>query len=116
MQRGEIWLADLEPARGSEANKTRPVVIVMNDRGARRVGDIRRGVVTVAPVTSNVRRVLDFQVELPAGTAGLSVDSKVQAEQLVSCDFSRFVRRLGLLPDETMREVDEAIALHLGLN
>lgn len=71
---------------------------------------------TVAPLTSNVRRVLDFQVELPAGTAGLSVNSKVQAEQLVSCDFSRFIRRLGELPAELLWEVDEAIALHLGLN
>lgn len=31
MKRGDIYLADLEPSRGSEANKTRPVVIVSHD-------------------------------------------------------------------------------------
>ena len=33
MQRGEVRLIDLEPARGSEANKRRPAIIVSNDRG-----------------------------------------------------------------------------------
>jgi mRNA interferase MazF len=32
MQRGEVRLIDLEPARGSEANKRRPGIIVSNDR------------------------------------------------------------------------------------
>ena len=31
MRRGEIRLVDLDPARGSEANKRRPAVIVSND-------------------------------------------------------------------------------------
>lgn len=116
MRRGEIWLVDLEPVRGSEANKIRPVIIVMNDRGVRRAAELRRGVVTVIPTTSNVRRVLNFQVALPAGAGGLRDQSKAQAEQIVSCDFSRFLRRLGELPAELMWEIDEAIALHLGLN
>ena len=32
MRRGEIWLTDLEPVQGAEANKRRPAVIVSNDR------------------------------------------------------------------------------------
>ena len=32
MRRGEICLVDLEPARGAEANKNRPAVIVSNRR------------------------------------------------------------------------------------
>jgi mRNA-degrading endonuclease toxin of MazEF toxin-antitoxin module len=31
MQRGEVYLVDLEPARGSAANKTRPAVLVSNN-------------------------------------------------------------------------------------
>ena len=30
-RRGEIWFADLEPARGQEMNKTRPVVVLSTD-------------------------------------------------------------------------------------
>ena len=57
IRRGSIHLVDLEPVRGSEANKVRPAVVVSND-GANAAADrLGRGVVTVVPLTSNVQRV-----------------------------------------------------------
>jgi mRNA interferase MazF len=64
VRRGEIRFADLEPVRGSEANKRRPVVIVSNDGANERATILGRGVVTVVPVTSNVTHVLPFQTML----------------------------------------------------
>ena len=52
MLRGEIRLIDLDPARGAEANKRRPAVIVSNDGANRAAARLRRGVVTVVPITS----------------------------------------------------------------
>ena len=80
MQRGEVRLIDLEPARGSEANKRRPGIIVNNDRANATAERLGRGVVTVVPVTSNIARVFPFQVLLRANAIGLRVDSKAQAE------------------------------------
>ena len=97
MGRGEIRFADLEPVRGSEANKRRPVVIVSNDGANQRAATLGYGVVTVVPVTSNVTRVLPFQTLLDAGTTGLARSSKAQAEQVGSID----VRRLGQLAHRT---------------
>ena len=54
-------LADLEPTRGSEANKRPPVVIVSNDGANGRATSLGRGVVTIVPVASNVSRSLPFQ-------------------------------------------------------
>ncbi len=60
MQRGEIRLTDLEPVRGSEANKRRPAVIVSNN-GANEAADrLGRGVVSVVPITSNIARLFPF--------------------------------------------------------
>jgi mRNA interferase MazF len=115
MLRGDVWLADLAPVRGSEADKVRPVVIVSNDganAAARRLG---RGVVTVVPVTSNIRRVYAFQVALPADRTGLAQDSKAQAEQVRSIDVVRLTSRLGRLPADLVDELDGALRLHLGL-
>lgn len=116
MRRGEVWLAELDPVRGSEANKTRPVVIVSNDHSNTAVRIHRRGVVTMVPLTSSVAKVYNFQVFLPAGEGGIERDSKVQPEQIRALAAGRFKRRLGALDSERMWEVDEAIALHLGLN
>ena len=115
MRRGEIWLADLDPGRGSEATKRRPVVIVSND-GANQTADrLGRGVVTCVPVTSNVERVYPFQVLLSADSSGLTIDSKAQAEQVRSLDSTRLSARLGELPPALLGSLDDALRLHLSL-
>jgi mRNA interferase MazF len=115
MQHGEVRLVDLAPARGSEANKRRPAVVVSNDHAnavAARLGD---GVVTVVPLSSNVKRVFPFQVLVPANMAGLRVACKAQAEQVRSVAVERLGPVLGRLPASTMAAVEGALRLHLGL-
>ena len=108
-------MADLEPVRGSEADKRRPVVVVSNDAANRRAESLGRGVITVVPLTSNVTRVLPFQVLVDAGSSGLTRTSKVRAEQVRSIALERLGARVGRLAPETMREVDRALRLHLAL-
>ena len=115
MRRSEIWLADMDPVRGSEANKRRPVVIVSND-AANAAADRRgRGVVTVVPLTSSVATVYSFQVLLPAAESGLRLDSKAQAEQVRSLDVERLGPLVGRLPADLMADLDEALRRHLAL-
>lgn len=115
MLRGEIRIVDLDPVRAGEAGKRRPAVIVSNDGANTTAARLGHGVVTVVPVTSSVERVYPFQVLVPAADSGLVVDSKVQAEQVRSISVDRVAERLGTVPAGLMREVDEALRLHLGL-
>jgi len=115
MLRGEIRLVDLAPARGAEADKRRPAVIVSNDAANGTAAKLGRGVLTVVPVTSNVQRVYPFQVLLPSGSGGLPHDSKAQAEQVRSIAVERIGERLGEVPTPVMRQLDEALRLHLSL-
>jgi mRNA interferase MazF len=113
--RGEIYLVELDPVVGSESNETRPALVVssnaVNDSAARR----GRGIVTVIPITRNLTHVFPFQVLLPKGDSGLALDSKAQAEQVRSLSTERFVRQLGTVSVTKLREVDDALRLHLGL-
>lgn len=115
MRRGEVRLVDFEPASGSEAAKVRPAVIVSNDAANARAAELGRGVLAAAPLSSNVSRVLPFQVLLDAGTGGLARPSKVQAEQIRAVDVSRIGRVLGWLEPHQMAAVDRALRLHLAL-
>lgn len=115
MLRGEIRLVDLEPVRGSEANKRRPAVIVSNDRANAIAARFGRGVVTVVLVTSNTDRIFPFQALLPAAVTGLREDSKAQAEQVRSIAVDRLGAVLGRAPADVMRKVDDALRLHLRL-
>jgi mRNA interferase MazF len=115
MQRGEVRLVDLDPARGAEAGKRRPAVIVSNDAANRTAARLGRGVLTIVPVTSNAERVYPFQVLLPSGAAGLSQDSKAQAEQVRSIAVERIGEPLGSVPAQLMASLDHALRLHLAL-
>ncbi len=115
MRRGDICTVNLEPVRGSEADKRRPAVIVSNDGANTTATRLGQGVVTVVPVTSNIRRVYSFQVLLPAQDSGLRRDSKAQAEQVRSIAVERIGATIGRVPPPLMERLDDALRLHLAL-
>lgn len=108
-------MVDLEPVRDSEANKRRPAVIVSNDGANAVAARLGRGVVTVVPVTSNTDVIYGFQTLLTAAATGLPHDSKAQAEQVRSIAVERLGSIIGHVPPDVMRELDEALRLHLQL-
>ena len=115
MRRGEIRVVNFDPGRGAEASKRRPAVIVSNDGANAVAARLGRGVVTVLPITSNIRRIYPFQIRLPAAATGLHQDSKAQAEQIRSVAVERLGEQIGSVPAAIMLRIDEALRLHLAL-
>ena len=111
MLRGDVNYANLDPSQGSEAPKTRPVVIVSNNAANR-----ASALITVLPVTSNVTRIYPFEVKLPAKDTGLGKDSKAMAQQVRTLDKGRLgLHAAGQVPAGLMVQVDAALRLHLAL-
>jgi mRNA interferase MazF len=108
-------LVSLDPAVGSEQNKTRPAVIVSSNAANNSAERRGRGVVTVVPLTTNLRNIYPFQVLLRGEHTGLAVDCKAQAEQVRSIASERIVRQLGHVDGVRMSEIDDALRLHLSL-
>lgn len=115
MQRGDVVWVDLDPARGSEASKRRPAVIVSNDGANRTAAVLGRGVVAVVPITSRTSDVYPFQVLLAAGSCGLPKESKAQAEQIRSVAVERIDTTAGRLGPDVLAALDDALRLHLAL-
>lgn len=116
MKRGDTYLADLEPVRGSQANKARPVILVGNDASLGAVSRHGRGVVTIVPVTRNLTLHGAMHVRLqPTRLNGLSEMSKVQAEQIRSIDVARLIRPLGKLGANDLDAVSKTLRYHLDL-
>jgi len=115
MRRGDVVWVDLEPVRGTEANKRRPAIVVSNDGANRTAQSLGRGVITVVPVTTSTSRVFPFQVLLPAASCGLAVASKAQAEQIRSVAVERVGRVAGHVPSDLLDQLDDAIRLHLNI-
>lgn len=110
IRRGDIVIASLDPVVGSEAAKTRPVLVVSNDAANR-----TSSVVTVVPITTRMTPLFDFQVVLPGAETGLARDGRAQCEQVRALSVRRLGRHAGRVGAERMAEVDEALRIHLGL-
>ena len=117
MRWGDIVLVDLNPVIGSEANKVRPAVVVSNDGANSAAERLGRGVITVAPITSNIPKVSPFHVRLPSeGTAtGQPAESKIQVEQIRAVDVARVRQQLGRLPATLRGPLRDALTIHLSL-
>ena len=69
---GEVFEVSLEPVVGSEIGKRRPAIIVSNDQSNQYADTI-----TVVPLTGQSgRRQYPFNVLIPRGIGGLSVNSR----------------------------------------
>jgi mRNA interferase MazF len=112
IKRGEIYLADLDPVQGREIAKTRPVVIVSNDKNNQ-----FSGTVTILPLTSkNPQRVYPFEVFLPKGHANVPKDSKIKADQIRTLDKNRLIKAIGVLDKEDLAAIETAMKIHLALD
>ena len=84
-QRGDIFLATLEPRVGSEQGGTRPVLIVQND-----VGNKFSPTVIAAAITSQrFKTSLPTHIRVNADGCGLAKDSIVLLEQVRTLDKKR---------------------------
>ena len=107
--RGALYWADLEPSTGSEASKTRPVLIVSNN-----ANNIGANTITVLPLSSSTHKLYAFEVYLehPA----LPQTSKIQAQHIRTIDKSRATGFIGMVSETDLELVNQAIKLHLGLS
>ena len=109
-----VFLASLDPTKGSEQAGKRPVLVVSRERINQALP-----VVNVIPLTSRksvARCMYPNEVSLPAGVAGLQVDSIVLCYQIRTLDRARLERDLGEVVEADLRqEILEAIRFQLEL-
>lgn len=113
MNRGEVWLVNLNPTIGREISKTRPAVIVNNDI----VGVLPLKV--IVPITDWKNRYANrpWMIQLePNDSNGLIKISAVDTFQVRSLSQTRLVKRLGKLDDSKMNVITAALAIVLKIN
>lgn len=114
VKRGDIFYADLSPVVGSEQGGMRPVLVIQNN-----IGNKFSPTVIVAAITSKISKPkMLTHVALKAATKGkkgLEKDSVVLLEQLRTLDKQRLRDKIFHLDDSTMRSVDYALKVSVGL-
>lgn len=110
VRRGEIFYADLGETVGSEQYGVRPVLIIQNDKGN------ENGPTTVVVGITSKLKKMHLPTHLYLGKRfGLSKESVLLAEQIITLDRQRIKGYIGTIDDVTMERVEEAIEISLGM-
>ena len=113
MRRGEIWVANLNPTRGAEIGKIRPVVVLQADW----LTDEACSTVVVMPLSTQARLELEpLRITIPARDR-LKQDCQVITEKIRALDRSRFGSGpLAHLTDDEMALIEQRLRIVLGMS
>ena len=109
VRRGDVYLADLNPAIGCEQDGIRPVLVLQND-----IGNLYSPTTIVAAVTAKQTKKA-LPVHMPISSYMLRTDSTLLLEQIRTIDKCRLKGYLGSVNETEMRDIDHALKLSIGL-
>ena len=107
--RGEVWLVNWNPARGSEQAGKRPALVIQND-----IGNEKAPTIIVAAISSSVK-IYPMNVKLNPPEGGLKQPSIVKTSQILTVSKERLEKKFGQISTEKVLEVNHAIKLSLDL-
>ncbi len=111
IERGDIILVELDPTKGFEIQKTRSCIVVTND-----IANTYSRLLMIVPMTSQkLSKIFPHEV-LITKAKGLTKASKAILSQTRAIDRSRIKSKLGSVSTQSLKEVDTALKLHLGLS
>ena len=108
----EIWIADLNPQIGTEAGKTRPVLVIQTDL----LNKVSHPSTIICPITTNIQKEADIlRVHIEQGVANVQESCDIMIDQLRAIDNKRLVKKIARLPQNLIEKVKENIIIVLDL-
>ncbi len=106
-RRGDVWMTNFSPGRGSEQQGVRPALVIQNN-----VGNQYAATTIVAAITATIKPY-PVTVVLEKGEGGLPRRFMVNLAQILTLDKARLQRRLGTVSQDYMARVNDAIRVSL---
>ncbi len=102
----EIWLVNLNPARGTEPGKIRPAVVLQSNL----LNQTDHPSTLICPITSRLSESENIlRVRLEIQGTGLESVSEVLVDQVRALDNKRFLEKLGKVSSEKALELKKKI-------
>lgn len=108
--RGEIWLADLEPIRGHEQGGKRPVLIISSD-----IYNAGPAQLVVALPLTKTHRGIPMHVRISPPEGGVKNASSILCDAVRSISKERLVQRWGAVSHSVMTNVEDRLRTLLDL-
>ena len=105
----DIWLADLNPSRGTEPGKTRPVVVLQTDL----LNETHLSTI-ICPISTNVLPDVDI-LRVHLNRNQLDKMSDILVDQIRAIDNKRLLQKLGELTKDQRLKLKENLRIVLDI-
>ncbi len=97
----EVWIAAINPTKGAEPGKARPVIVIQTD-----LLNKHHPSSIICPITTNVQNESEIlRVHLKKGSCGLNEDSDIMIDQVRAIDNKQMQKRIGLAPKDVIPRI-----------
>jgi mRNA interferase MazF len=112
LNQGEIWLANLNPSKGRESGKTRPILILQDQA----LLDVSHPTTLIIPLTTNlVENVCPLRIRIKAQD-NLEKDSDLLIDQIRAIDNKSLVHGpLTVIAEPQLKDIYDAVCEVLGM-
>lgn len=112
-KKGEIWRVSFNPSKGAEIRKTRPAVVVNEDK----IGNLRLRIAVPITGWNDKYKSIVWMVYLEKSPlSNLEKISAGDTSQVKSLSVDRFIDKVGSVSPEELEEIIAGIALCVGYN
>ncbi len=110
IKRGQVWWANLDPARGTEPGKIRPVAVLQTDL----LNSAGHPSTVICPLSTKVNRKASIlRVYIEKGEAGNPEPCDILVDQIRAIDNTRFTSPIGVLPTAKLLKLEENVKVLL---
>lgn len=109
-ERGDIYIANLEPGFGREMHKKRPVAVISSDNLNQETNHV-----VIVPASSRTLAP-NSDIVLIGTKEGVDKPSILLPVFIRSIDQARLIKKVGKLSKAKLAELEESVRLVLGLN
>ena len=113
MKQGEIWWVCFNPSVGHEFKKKRPAVVITSSKVIKKIN-----LIAVLPITSNKNNYLINDIVIKKDSDNqLFCDSIIKVSHISTFDKSkdRFIKKIGEVRDDIMKEIKKYLGIHFDL-
>jgi len=108
---GDIFLTDFDPSLGHEFQSKRPAIIIQSDKKL-----AISNLVTVMPLTANKGNKMVDDIDITSDPNNcLPLDSIIKVYDIISFDYSRFIKKIGVANDDVMNKIKMYLKKHFGI-
>jgi mRNA interferase MazF len=112
MNQGEIWLVNLDPTVGAEMKKTRPALIINDNR----VGKLPLKIIIPITGWKEHYSIAPWMIKVePNEENGLAKISSLDCFQIRSVSQERLIEKIGEITPDEINKVQEGIVKVLGI-